>query len=197
MSIDHDPTCARCGADTETKAWVAYWRGDELLRTLCVDCSDGENLDEFGRTGRVTSSLHLAAAIRSHRDPASPYAAVMEAMKPVSVAVKDFEYRAWLGGLREQVRASNARGMKAGPIPTSSGPVTLMTYCLAGREMATIEGDGFSVTVIADGTSDCPRMGLQGISAHPKDAIAALEGVRDAVERFAVTLGDDDKVGML
>jgi len=115
--------------------------------------------------------------------------------------VKDFEARVWFKGLQELVRASKFSGMSGGHKTRydqlmGRTPVSLLTFCTAGRCMIQVGRGNAFVSMVADETSPDPRTGLQSLGNVTVDE--ALELLDDAAIQWEAGDGrpvDDKHVG--
>ncbi|WP_437310113.1 hypothetical protein [Sorangium sp. So ce388] len=201
-----DPThCDRCGASLE-RGWSERWSGKKRIHAWCIPCADRERLEEYAKTGELTTQVMVRASIDnalreygkgvtcpSERNLLARAWASTEAIQR---AAKDFERAVWFGGLAEQVRAAEHRGWRAG-FQIAGEKHDVLVWSCAGRVVFTIEpaDESRHISVICAEDGGESTMGIKGIMATEQQAIAMLAG---ACVAFAsgMQFERDDKVGM-
>jgi len=131
-------------------------------------------------------------------------AAYQEASERLQAAGRKLYERVIAGPLNAHIGKATARGMSA-----TFGEVQIMTYCLAGRFMVTLEAptpgtpnSRDSVTFIGEEPPKCSGVGWQGILATCDRAVQLVDLVVEGWEKLPPAkrvraFRRDDKVGIL
>lgn len=202
-----DPTaCDRCAASLE-RGWSERWRDDKRVEAVCFGCDEAERLKAYIDARVITTKLMIRAAIEAVRrecgkgmqDPESAraLAEVKRSTDKIHWIVKEFERRAWFGGLQAQVLAAAHRGFRA-TFGATGTEFCVLVYSLTSKTMITIESadESQSISIITTNNKTEPIMGIQGICATETQAIAMLTGARAAYES-GMRFDRNDKVWIL
>ena len=182
----NEPTnCARCNCELNScrAGWVnTHDKDGNVIRVICSPCYDQEGYQAYAKTGVITSRTLMSANLNAYdiekgthnyfwkEDDAPIILQINAAYKNLRLKVKDFEQRVWFSGLQKIVRATTTRGVSA-----SYNGLSVLTWCMAGRCMFTIEKDKQEFSFITDETSTESCMGIQGMNATEGGAYAMLD----------------------
>ena len=198
--------CRRCGnpIDTDTDGYSTSYN-DEGVETshAHIICSDYEHLEEYVASGNLTSKvLHLAGMLGHTSGLRQEYKDLVRANMnsllraklegdAIHVHIKVFEVQVWYNGLQEFIQAQDRSGHSCEFTTEKGEKVEFRSLAMCGRWRATLQGaNGAFIDVLTeeDGSEEVNsdyntsgyRMGLNGIGATHKEAIALLKAVTKA-----------------
>lgn len=197
------PDCSQCHAKRLNAHSARLDEDGYVLRVLCLDCNDTENLDRYSKDGRLFSSLTLSACLKAYKggkpgtDPR--WLKIDASSKIIHTAAKapgGFECHVWFNGLQRAVRDSGCTDMSSGKVLTPIGDLTLVTFCSAGRCVLQIDSDVARLTLITAEDEDEARMGVRGIDATEEQALELLATIVAAWKHGKIVMQDDTKNGI-
>lgn len=173
-----------------TDAQWTYQEGQKVVGLSHDACEKARRLDEFQRTGLLTSKLTLEATLVAYKNPDSPHRPIFDACERINEAIKNFERYAWFGGAVPEMKETEYQGKRwtfprveksiqslALPVRGLSGKhdgIEMLVYSCAGRAMVTLRRGDVEITVITADDEQTDRMGQQGIHATEAEAIELL-----------------------
>lgn len=187
--------CARCQkAIGEDDPCVEVFRqeGDgepRRVKVLCLPCGVSERVDEYNKSGRISTSLatevQVTKAWADIRGPAlrPDFVPIQRDLERVYEAVAEFGKAAW----RAIVAATDAE-QQWRALSCEIPGAKIMTWTMCARTMVTIEGGEHSVTVMGDEHwSDDPdagnTCGFRGIDATADAAVKLLRNATEAARK--------------
>jgi len=205
-STEPTKVCSVCGKHSD-EGYVELYKDHVLVSVTCRGCDITRRFDRHRDTGVITTWLVTEVAARNYDlsrgrtvDPrgrpierADEVRAIAASLERIQIAVREFEQAVWFGGLQKAARASRTKGMRGHP---DVGPVSLISYTMAGRAMVTIEDATTQVTLITIEDEEKPCMGLRGIEATEAQALALLKAVREAWAAGRVEMREDRGVSV-
>jgi hypothetical protein len=217
MSIE---TCENCPTTIDTEAdgysvSITQTKKDgettETSTYLCVPCANQRTVDEYKKTGRLTTKI-LQMAVWLDLDTGLIRPALrdlVDAEREVLLSaslgqviarscVKDFERLVWFAGLQEFIQASDVKGHSATFTAEGGQKIKVLSYAMCGRWRATIQAENgaFIDVITAEDESEC-RMGINGINATATEAALLLAETTQAWEGGLITLVPDGEVRIL
>lgn len=162
--------CNMCNKNiSETGYSFSYKDNGTIIKVLCFKCKNTEDLENYNKTGILTSNLFLKAVCDRGLN------SIKKSLERIELEISNFELNFFLAGFQKMNSKTKHRGFVG-----SYNEITLMTYTTAGRVMITIKDDNSNITLIGQENDDVelrtfPKIGLQGINATEENAITLLQ----------------------
>lgn len=199
-------TCKQPIGETAPYSWERDKQGN-VVRTTCMECREEEDLQEYERTGYLTSRVQVAAVLEEFRikegKPRLGHKAtifrILESNRRLQKKVKEFEQKVWYSGLQDFIRKEKVKGHSA-----ECEGVKFLSYAMCGRWRMTIEKrsllkGGWYIDVITAEDEPPPYagMGINGIGATEEQAIGLLGAAISAWQSGQMKFTPDSEVRIL
>ncbi len=195
--------CSQCDVSISDNDYyyVLYTKDTEKYK--CEVCYDIDSFYKFAES-RVISTNLLLKSLLINRDLGTDY------MKPHLIRFthlikeiasssdslrnkcKEFEANVWFAGLQEFLAKATKKGVSA-----KLNNFSVLTYCIAGRSMITIEDDKGSITFLTEEDSKESRMGLHGMASTSEHAHALVNAAIEYWKSGELIFLEDSNISMI